>query len=182
MMAILGAAIVVVGLLCLTDLLLTFGVIRRLREHTEKLAGMHSQDPPVSDLAIGEAPAPFTASGIDGDSLTGPAGLRMVAFFSAGCSACPERVPAFLRYMRENQIARDSAMAVVISSQPEPVSYQQDIAEVAPVCVEPLDGGLVNAFKVRGFPTFCLLDGAGSVVAFSHEPTALPALAATRQR
>jgi hypothetical protein len=27
-----------------------------------------------------------------------------------------------------------------------------------------------------------LLDGAGSVSAFSHEPAALPALAATRQR
>jgi len=38
-MAILSAAVVVVGLLCLTDLLLTFGVIRRLREHTEQLAG-----------------------------------------------------------------------------------------------------------------------------------------------
>ena len=38
-MAILGAAIVVMGLLCLIDLLLTFGVIRRLREHTEQLAG-----------------------------------------------------------------------------------------------------------------------------------------------
>jgi len=38
-MAILSAAIVVVGLLCLADLLLTFGVIRRLREHTEQLTG-----------------------------------------------------------------------------------------------------------------------------------------------
>ena len=178
-MAILGAAIVVVGLLCLIDLLLTFGVIRRLREHTEQLAGFHSADPPVSDLAEGEAPAPFTARSISGEPLSGPAGLRLVAFFSAGCSACPERVPAFVDYMRANQIARDSVIAVIISSQPEPVSYQEDIAQVAPVCVEPLEGELAAAFKVRGFPTFCLLDGAGSVSAFSHEPAALPALAAT---
>ena len=181
-MAILSAAIVVVGLLCLTDLLLTFGVIRRLREQTERLANFNGVDAPVSDLAVGEAVAPFTARSVSGEPLSGPAGLRMVAFFSAGCSACPERVPAFVDYVRANQIARDSVIAVIISSQPEPVSYQEDVAAVAPVRVEPLDGGLADAFKVRGFPTFFLLDGAGSVSAFSHEPVALPALAAARQR
>src|SRR5215469_7553432 len=181
-MAILSAAIVVVGLLCLTDLLLTFGVIRRLREHNEQLAHFNGADAPVSDLAVGATLAPFTARSISGEPLSGPTGLRMVAFFSAGCSACPERVPAFVDYVRANQIARDSVIAVIISSQPEPVSYQEDVAAVAPVRVEPLDGGLADAFKVRGFPTFFLLDGAGSVSAFSHEPVALPALAATRQR
>ena len=181
-MAILSAAIVVVGLLCLADLLLTFGVIRRLREHTEQLAGLRGQDAPVTGLADGEIPEPFTALSISGERLSGPAGLRVVAFFSAGCSACPERVPAFIDYLRANQIARDSVLAVITSSEPEPVSYQEDIAEVAPVCVEPLDGDIAAAFKVRGFPAFCLLDGAGSVSTFSHEPAELPALTATRQR
>jgi len=49
-MAILVAAIGLVGLLCLADLLLTFGVIRRLREHTEQLAGLRGQDAPVTGL------------------------------------------------------------------------------------------------------------------------------------
>jgi thioredoxin-related protein len=91
-------------------------------------------------------------------------------------------VPAFIDYLRANQVARDSVLAVIINSGPEPVSYQEDIAEVAPVCVEPLDGELAAAFKVRGFPAFCVLDGAGSVSTFSHEPAVLPALTATRQR
>lgn len=181
-MAILGAAIVVVGLLCLADLLLTLGVIRRLREHTEQLAGFRGQDAPVSGLASGEIPEPFTALSISGERLSGPAGWRVVAFFSAGCSACPERVPAFIDYLRANQISRDAVLTVITSSQPEPVSYQEHLAEVAPVCIEPLDGEIAAAFKVRGFPTFCLLDGAGSVSAFSHEPTALPALIATQRR
>jgi hypothetical protein len=181
-MAILGAAIVVVGLLCLTDLLLTFGVIRRLREHTEQLTGFSGQDAPVTDLADGEIPAPFTALSTGGEQLSGPAGLRLVAFFSAGCSACPERVPAFLDYLRANQIARDEVFVVITSAQPDPVSYAEQLAEVAPVGVEPLDGELAAAFKVRGFPSFFLLDGAGSVSAASHEPASLPALAATQPR
>jgi hypothetical protein len=102
----------------------------------------------------------------------------MVAFFAAGCSACPARVPAFLDYLRVNEIQRDAVLAVITSSEPEPVSYQERLAEVAPVCVEPHDGEVAAAFNVLAFPAFCVLDEAGSVIAFSHEPAALPALAA----
>jgi hypothetical protein len=178
-MAILVAAIGLVGLLCLADLLLTFGVIRRLREHTEQLAGLRGQDAPVSGLPYGAAPEPFTALTARGEPVHGPAGLRVVAFFAAGCSACPERVPAFLDYLRVNQVMRDAVLAVITNSRPEePVSYQERLAEAAPVCVEPHDGEVSTAFNVRAFPAFCVLDGTGSVKAFSHEPAALPALAA----
>ena len=177
-MAILVAAIGLVGLLCLADLLLTFGVIRRLREHTEQLAGLRGQDVPVSGLPYGATPEPFTALTASGERLHGPDGLRVVAFFAAGCSACPERVPAFLDYLRVNEVTRDAMLAVITSSQPEPVSYQESLAEVAPVCVEPHDSGIATTFSVRAFPSFCVLDGAGSVVAFSHDLAALPALTA----
>ena len=102
----------------------------------------------------------------------------MVAFFAAGCSACPERVPTFLDYLRVNEVTRDAVLIVITSSEPEPVSYQERLAEAAPVCVEPHDGEVGTAFNVLAFPAFCVLDGAGSVIAFSHEPAALPALAA----
>jgi len=177
-MAILVAAIGLVGLLCLADLLLTFGVIRRLREHTEQLAGLRGQDAPVTGLPYGATPEPFTALTASGERLHGPAGLRVVAFFAAGCSACPERVPAFLDYLRVNEVTRDAVLAVITNSEPEPVSYQERLAEVAPVSIEPHDGEVAVAFNVRAFPAFCVLDGAGSVIAMGHEPAALPALAA----
>jgi len=181
-MAILTAAVVVVGLLCLADLLLTFGVIRRLREHTEQLAGYQApHDAPVTDLADGEAPVPFTAETLTGEQVTGPAGLRMVAFFSATCSACPERVPPFLDYVRANQLDRDSVLAVMINSNGEPVSYQEDVAQVARIAMESPDGEIDTAFKVRGYPTFFVLDGAGSVSEATHEPATLAPLAAVRQ-
>ena len=177
-MALLVAAIGLVGLLCLADLLLTFGVIRRLREHTEQLAGLRGQDAPTSGLPYGATPEPFTALTASAERLDGPAGLRVVAFFAAGCSACPERVPAFLDYLRVNEVTQDAVLVVISSSQPEPVSYQERLAEVAPICVEPHDGKVSAAFSVRAFPSFFVLDAAGSVTAFSHEPAALPALAA----
>lgn len=87
-------------------------------------------------------------------------------------------MPAFLDYLRVNEVTRDAVLVVITSSQPEPVSYQERLAEAAPVCVEPHDGEVTTVFSVRAFPAFCVLDGAGSVRAFSHEPAALPALAA----
>jgi len=183
-MAILTAAVVVVGLLCLADLLLTFGVIRRLREHAEQLAGSHSshEEAPITDLKEGEALAPFSAQALAGEQLTGPAGLRMVAFFSATCSACPARVPPFLDYVQANQIDRDAVLAVMVNPSGAPVSYQEDVAKVARITVASSDSEIEKAFKVRGFPTFFVLDGAGSVSQATHEPVTLTALTAVGQR
>jgi hypothetical protein len=62
------AAVIVVGVLCVLDLLLTFGVIRRLKEHTAMLAerGSGSLAPPVIGLAEGERPGAFSATTADG--------------------------------------------------------------------------------------------------------------------
>jgi thioredoxin-related protein len=89
------------------------------------------------------------------------------------------RVPPFLEYVRANRLDPDSVLAVMISATAEPVSYQQDVAQVARIAVQPAGGELDAAFKVRGYPTFFLLDGAGSVTVAGHEPAELPALDAS---
>jgi hypothetical protein len=54
-MTVLVASIISAGILCLTDLLLTFGVIRRLREHMAILGGPGSGQRSVIGLAVGNA-------------------------------------------------------------------------------------------------------------------------------
>ena len=61
-MTVLVAAVALVGVLCLLDLLLTFGVIRRLREHAELITLGGVPDIPVLGVAVGEQPAPFSAT------------------------------------------------------------------------------------------------------------------------
>jgi hypothetical protein len=52
-MAVLIAAVILVGLICLADLLLTFGVIRRLREQAEQIGGSrHGLMPLIAWLAV----------------------------------------------------------------------------------------------------------------------------------
>jgi hypothetical protein len=171
-MPILIAAIVAVGALCLLDLLLTFGVIRRLREHTSMLAG--TVDSGMIGVSPGASPGAFSAVTTSGEPVTGTAGLRLAAFLSSSCSACPERVPPFLDYLSTHRIARDSVLAVVAAEGSTPVPYLDRLAEAARTCVEPYDSEIIKAFKVSGFPAFFLLDVDGAVSASGWDPAALP--------
>jgi hypothetical protein len=176
-MAIIAAAVIMVGILCLVDLLLTFGVIRRLREQTA-LLGSRDGDTAVMRLAGGQVPGSFTAVTPEGDTLTGPAGFRLAAFFSSSCPICPRRVPAFLEYLRANEVAQHAVLAVVLAEPGDSVPYLDRLAEVATLCVQSADGELATAFKVVAYPAFCLLDGDGAVRAISYDPAELPEFAA----
>jgi len=172
-MPILIAAIVVVGSLCMLDLLLTFGVIRRLREHTTMLARSRETEPPVTGLAAGMSPDAFSAVTIDGDLVDNAADLRVVAFFSSSCAICPERVPPFTEYVRSHRIGRDSVLGVVEGSASAPPPYLDQLAAVAQVRIEPPGGEVARAFKVSGFPAFCVLDSAGTLIASGYDSSVL---------
>jgi hypothetical protein len=176
-MPVLIAAVVAVGALCLVDLLLTFGVIRRLREHTAVLSA-RGNETIVMRLSAGETPGPFAAVTTDGEQLTGPAGFRVAAFFSSSCPICPKRVPTFVDYLQANHVARDAVLAVVLAGADESVAYLDRLAEVAKVCVQPTDGELAAAFQVIGYPAFCLLDADGAVQVIGYDPAELPEFAA----
>lgn len=182
-MAALSAAVILVGLICLTDLLLTFGVIRRLREHSAQISSFGQAGGaavPVVGLAEGESPAAFASVTIDGQPMTGPAEIRMVAFFSKTCSVCPGKVAPFLEYVTSHQLARDSILAVVVGSPDDPPAYLDDLMQVGQIVFEELDGAISQAFKLSGFPAFCLLDADGAVLASGFDPAMLPKPAAAR--
>jgi hypothetical protein len=158
------AAVIVVGVLCVLDLLLTFGVIRRLKEHTAMLAerGSGSLAPPVIGLAEGERPGAFSATTADGQRVDEGTPLRLVAFLSTACSICPERVPPLLKYLATHHIDRASALAVVLGHDGEQAPYLESLAGAAQICVEHDEGDLSRAFKVAGYPAFCLLSADGT--------------------
>jgi hypothetical protein len=83
----LSAAVVVLAALLLVDLVLTFAIIRRLRETEAKLIEMNT--PPESGLEVGARMPEFATT--DGtlshaDLADAPA---LIGFFSAGCRHCP---------------------------------------------------------------------------------------------
>jgi hypothetical protein len=175
------AAVGFVGALCLLDLLLTFGVIRRLRAVSVSQSQDHGLDVSVSTLEPGQSAEPFTArTTTPGTTVSGPAGLRLIAFFSTHCSICPKRAPSFVSYVRANGLRAQDVLAIVTSVDGDlsGATYLDDVAAVARVSTEEPEGPVATAFQVTGFPAFCLLEPDGTVRQTTYDPADLPVLAA----
>ncbi|MEO3798614.1 hypothetical protein ABGA98_01160 [Nonomuraea sp. B1E8] len=158
------AAVVLVGLLCMVNLLLTVGVIRRLRSQSK------SMPPPA--MAEGLSPgarvptfAAMTTSGepISDELLGAPA---LVGFFSQGCQPCKDLLPLFVERARGTS---DAVLAVVDTGPGEDsADYVERLAEVARVVVEAPQGPLQTAFKVNAYPTVITIDAGGTVAGSGH--------------
>lgn len=69
----LAAAVILVGIVAVLDLLLTVGLVKRLREHTELLAPLLTFDGEAGRRAIrpaGARPDAFEATTVDGTAVT----------------------------------------------------------------------------------------------------------------
>jgi thiol-disulfide isomerase/thioredoxin len=173
-MAVLVAAVVLVGVLGVVNLLFCFGIVRRLREHTEILNGMSGGSALI--LAAGETVGDFTGVSLGGTvvSREAIAAPTLVAFLSPGCGPCEAELPAFLdaarAYPAGNVVAvvcggDDTAAAPVVDA----------VGTVAQVLREADSGPVQEAFAVRGYPSFALLEPGGLVRAAELRVGSLPA-------
>lgn len=167
-MQLLIAAAVLVGALALLNLMLTFGVIRRLREHTTQLSRLSGATPPFRDEQVGQPVPQFQATAADGtavsrDSLLGR--TRMVGFFSAGCEPCHEQAPEFAKWLSGQGGDTSEAVAVVTGAGPQADELATLLRDQATVVTEPDASRVADAFGVAGFPTFLRVDAEGVVTA-----------------
>jgi thiol-disulfide isomerase/thioredoxin len=166
-MSVLTAAVVVVGILCVLDLLLSFGIIRRLREQNETLRDLRERQTAAQPDIMLPAGSRIELSDVD------VAGA-LVGFFSPDCEACKERMPQFMEYATGH---RGKVIAVAAGDADEIADMVVRLGEVAEVVVEKTGGPLHNAFGTEGYPALCLVGDDSTVVASGWEMSALPALA-----
>ncbi|MEO3925052.1 hypothetical protein ABGB07_14470 [Micromonosporaceae bacterium B7E4] len=146
-------AVVLVGALCVVDLLLTFGIMRRLRD--DSASRLRQNDP---GLAASMAPVGTTIAG----TAIGWGGTTLVGFFMPGCGPCDKQLPEFVASARK----WDRVLAVVLDPAGDGAKYVRELEQVAQVVVEDSsDGALLRAFAVEGYPIFCVVrDGVISSV------------------
>jgi hypothetical protein len=175
----LAAATALVGAVALTNLLLTFGVIRRLREHTELLSrsGGSAGAPGRLVRPAGARVDEFVAHTVDGEPVGRDLlrGQTLIGFFSPGCRACEERMPAFVTLARALPGGRSRVLAVIVGPSEEAAAYRERVAPVARVVVqEEFDGPLTQALDVVGFPAFALVAEDGEILGSGLSPADLP--------
>ncbi|MDR8411611.1 hypothetical protein MTP10_23095 [Nonomuraea sp. 3-1Str] len=165
-MAFLIAAVVLVGVLCLLNLLLMMGVLRRLREHTAEL----------QRLAGGTmTPLAYDPTVLVGRALPeGAAGARLVGFFDVGCDTCHERAPEFAETARGEN---GGALAVVTGDPAEAGDLLHLMSGVAGVVTGDDALRIAESVGVKAFPTFLRTGSDGTVVAADTELTGLAPLA-----
>jgi hypothetical protein len=154
------------------NLLLTFGVIRRLRQHEQVLGrGAARASAPPRMLSPGEAPSEFTAVDIDGAVLSrDQLAAGLISFFTPDCQPCEERLPEFVRAAEREPSGRAGVVAVVVGEPTQAGPMTRALAPVARVFTEMPGGALTTAFRVSGFPATCRLDR-GQVVAVEPDLT-----------
>ncbi|MFJ1805759.1 MULTISPECIES: TlpA family protein disulfide reductase [unclassified Streptomyces] len=176
-MYVLTAAVVLVAVLCLLDLLLTVGVIKRLREHTEIIAPIRQQ----AGIRTGDEVGEFSVLSVDGEPL-GRESLTddsVVAFFAPDCQPCKAVIPDFIRLAKADETGRDHRIAVVIgeaSASGELVAMLRPFAQV--IVEEPL-GAVSTAFRTSATPTVLRVGNLrGRTVVTSDRVLAAPTAAA----
>lgn len=168
-------AVTVVGLLGVVNLVFSFGVIRRLREHTEILNRLNS-GPTRAMVRSGERVGEFSAVAVDGAAVSQQSlgADTLVGFVSTTCPACVERLPEFVRFARDHT---GPVVGVVVGDGDDAATMIRALDGVATVIQEPNQGPVAAAFGVEAFPAFGLLDAGGVVRTSGFAPSDLTAAA-----
>jgi hypothetical protein len=180
-MAVLTGVVVLVGALGLLNLLLTFGVVRRLREYTVVLETLRAHGGPGRPVLVGDIPAPgaqvgeFTAITVDGEPVSRDSlgGSTAVVFMAAACKECRAQLPELVSWAGSQD--RDRVLVVIDSDGLDTSDLVEPLSPVVRVIVERPDRPVINAFGVTAFPGSCVVND-GTVVASAVSFTELPAL------
>jgi thiol-disulfide isomerase/thioredoxin len=173
LIAVLSAAVVLVGVLVVVDLLLSFGLIRRLR-----VVQARGREQATRLPEVGRHLGPFEARTLDGGTISEQDladGMTVALFLAAGCPPCerfkaelldrPFEAPTVV-FVRETEITADTVATVEIA---------EELSEIgATVSIIEPESPVIAAFGIYGYPTAVLVWN-GSVVAAGNDRTPLDA-------
>ncbi|MER7004837.1 hypothetical protein ABT297_17585 [Dactylosporangium sp. NPDC000555] len=163
-MTVLDAAVVVLAIVVLLCLLLLLGIVRRLRDLTERLHRLERGRPPVDTVPANLDISDFTATSLRGEPVSADwlvGEESVVAFLTYGCSACKVQLP-LLREHAETPGGKILIVAALVpGEEPEPAALRAEVGD-APVIVEEQFGGPIQyGFRVDKYPTFYLVGADG---------------------
>ncbi|WBQ01971.1 TlpA family protein disulfide reductase [Kribbella sp. CA-293567] len=168
MSPVLVAALVLLGLLLVLNLLLTTAVIRKLRRHDELLRDFDGSAPlsVLPQIRVG-APVPdFTTEATDGQ-LT-EADLRstetLIAFAAPGCGGCEAARPRLIEMLEARRRRGEAGIVVIADDEGDGGTLVGEFSAHARVIVEhPADGAIHQALGIAMYPNYVLVGADGRV-------------------
>jgi thiol-disulfide isomerase/thioredoxin len=167
-MSVLAFFVILIGLALSLNVIMTLGLIRRLRQIHHSVAEWipSGRYVPLPDgLPIGEVPPSFSVTDLDGEVIseaTLAGQISVLGFFAASCESCRLYLPR-LRDLSK-QRARDLQSLVVIDGD---AAHAGDLItvgrETGRVVTGELNTGMSGIFKVHFYPTFYVVDESGKV-------------------
>lgn len=154
-----------IGLVAITlfNLILLYGVIRRLREHSEKLAsvGQSGVSPGKLIKASGESVGNFTAMSVDGTKFDNASleSQATVGFFLSDCAPCKELMPSFIERASSAKSGPQNFYAVLVGDSWESETFYSALRDSATITLASYEDSVVKAFGVEGFPAVCTVNG-----------------------
>jgi thiol-disulfide isomerase/thioredoxin len=164
-MPVIASLLAVVGVVAVANLAFTMAVVRRLREHEERLSGLAGTGAMApATLEIGDRPDAFTTvDAEDGpldEGFLSDADGALVGFFAPWCEPCKEWLPRFVEAAAADP--GTPALAVLLSDEGWEEMAER-LSPVARVVAERNDGVVHTAFRSRNYPTLYRLDASGAV-------------------
>jgi len=168
MSPVLVAALVLLGLLIVLNLVLTAAVIRKLRHHDELLRDFDGSSVPsvLPRVAAGDLVPDFTTTATDGqltqaDLLTAP---TLIAFAAPGCGGCEAARPQLIELLDARRQRGEEGIVVIADDEGDGGTLVGEFSAHARVVVEhPGDGAIHQALGVAMYPNYVLVDADGRV-------------------
>ncbi|QIS15136.1 redoxin domain-containing protein [Nocardia arthritidis] len=167
--------VVVLSIITALNLLVTYGLVRRIRVHSdllEELVGATT----ARALPVGTPIPAFTTHAIDGSRLA-DTDLRhpaAIALFAVDCPHCRTNLPDFIAYIQGAGYARDHVLAMVTTRDATDPMVEMLTPTTTLVCEPNSEGAVATAFGIQAYPTFYLTDDNGVITAATHAVRQLP--------
>ncbi|MFI6048443.1 hypothetical protein ACIA8C_43020 [Nocardia sp. NPDC051321] len=178
-MSILIAVTTILAIATAAHLVVTLGLVRRLRAHTDLLAQLADNTDRL--LPTGTPIPAFTAQTVDGDvidqtNLRHPAAVALLA---VDCPHCRTNLPEFVAYIHGAGYPRERVLAVVTTNERTDPTARQDMLDILTpvatvVCETSTDGTVTTSFDAQAFPAFYLTGANATITSGTHAVRKLP--------
>ncbi|MFI9254250.1 redoxin domain-containing protein [Streptomyces sp. NPDC053069] len=168
-MSILAAAVTFAIGLGLLNLVLAYGIIRRLRSDARNSPPAAF---PVTDAdSLGATAEEFSVRLEDGREISRDtvADDTLVAFFAPGCGPCTELLPHFVETVAHSGRPAEEVLAVVVPGKEDSAPYTSALGEVATVLTGDDARTVEAAFGVSAYPVVCRVEAGGRLTALARD-------------